>query len=44
MERRQEIRKANPDLAFVEVTKLIGSEWSSMDAEQKQVSVSYAYM
>ena len=36
MERRPEIKEMNPDIPFVEVTKILGNEWSNMSPEQKK--------
>ncbi|ESO98342.1 hypothetical protein LOTGIDRAFT_231408 [Lottia gigantea] len=36
MERRQQIKEINPELPFVEVTKILGQEWSSMSTDKKQ--------
>ncbi|KAK6184987.1 hypothetical protein SNE40_007321 [Patella caerulea] len=36
IERRQQIKDINPELPFVEVTKILGQEWSSMSSDKKQ--------
>jgi len=38
IERRQEIKETNPEIPFAEVTKILGQEWSTMQADKKQVS------
>lgn len=35
-ERRENVRSANPNLPFAEITKLLASEWSSLPSERKQ--------
>ena len=30
----------NPEMRFTEITKLLGQEWSTMDADKKQVDIS----
>ena len=37
MERRPEVKRTNPDIPFVEVTKILGNEWSNMAADRKKV-------
>lgn len=36
MDRRNVIKETNPEVPFIEVTKILGSEWSSMTPEEKQ--------
>ena len=38
-ERREKVRAENPGMAFSELTKLLGSEWSRLPQHEKQVSV-----
>ena len=40
IERRASIKDTNPELPFVEVTKILGSEWSAMTTGERQV-ISY---
>ncbi|XP_053318880.1 SWI/SNF-related matrix-associated actin-dependent regulator of chromatin subfamily E member 1-related-like [Spea bombifrons] len=35
-ERRERIRRQHPDLPFSEITKMLGAEWSSLPAPEKQ--------
>ncbi|XP_066430597.1 SWI/SNF-related matrix-associated actin-dependent regulator of chromatin subfamily E member 1-related [Eleutherodactylus coqui] len=35
-ERREQIRTQHPDLAFPEITKMLGAEWSTLPTEEKQ--------
>ncbi|XP_006817909.1 uncharacterized protein LOC100373324 [Saccoglossus kowalevskii] len=41
-EQRVKVKEENPEMAFTEVTKLLGSQWSSMSAEDKQKYVEEA--
>lgn len=36
-ERRQIIKKTNPEIPFAEVTKILGNEWSSLPSSEKQL-------
>ncbi|XP_023216526.1 high mobility group B protein 6-like [Centruroides sculpturatus] len=36
-ERRQIIKKTNPEIPFAEVTKILGNEWSSLPSNEKQM-------
>lgn len=35
-DRREEVRTANPNLPFAEITKLLASEWSNLPTDKKQ--------
>jgi len=35
--RRAEVKQQHPHLTFAEITKILGSEWSNLLAEEKQV-------
>lgn len=35
-DRREDVRAANPNLSFAEITKILASEWSSLPAAKKQ--------
>ena len=37
MDRRKEIKESHPEIAFPEVTKILGQEWSTMVQDVKQV-------
>ncbi|XP_070540817.1 high mobility group protein 20A-like [Ptychodera flava] len=41
-EQRSKIKEENPEMAFTDVTKLLGSQWSSMTADEKQKYVEEA--
>ena len=36
-DRREKVRQDNPGLSFSEITKLLGSEWSTLPQQDKQV-------
>ena len=36
-ERRATLRVENPNLSFAEITKILGSEWSRLTTQEKQV-------
>ena len=35
-EQREKVKAGNPELAFPEVTKLLGAQWSKLSVEEKQ--------
>ena len=37
IDRRKEIKESHPEIAFPEVTKILGQEWSTMAHDVKQV-------
>ena len=41
--RRAEVKQQHPHLTFPEITKLLGSEWSNLLQEEKQVCL-YRYV
>ncbi|KAG8576208.1 hypothetical protein GDO81_009800 [Engystomops pustulosus] len=38
-ERREQLRSERPDVPFPEITRIVGSEWSKLPAEEKQKEV-----